>query len=225
MANQTSAMMSDREMRVLLRKLTDYAAKSTMGMSKDDCFGKTHIVGLAMWLRAIESCEATHLLTTREMYGAAWATLRLAYESLFYACALVADPSRAEKLAESHLAELDKLLFNLANDARLGNEKAGSPPSAKEKSTSTHKKWSAYDAAKDAGLLEVYSEWFRVSSQIGAHANGATLDQHIAKDGVALIRRGGRFDKSVLLTAAINCMHIGISRIQEKLTAEQSNHR
>lgn len=215
--------MSDREKRALLSKLTEHAARSTMGMSKDSFTPETHMVGLAMWLRAIESCEATHLLATREMYGAAWATLRLAYESLFYACALVANPSNAQRLAESHLAELEKLLPTLENEGVLReseSKKAGATPSAKKKSTSAHRKWSAYDAAEDAGLLPTYSQWFRISSQIGAHANGATLDQHIAKDGMALIRRGGRPDKSILLDAAINCMQIGISRIHAKLTAE-----
>lgn len=213
----THTEMSDQKKRQLLRRLTSYAATHTIRISKDEDTPEPYLIGLAMWLKAIESCEATHLLASREMFGAAWATLRLAYECLFYACALIDDPSKAGKLAEAHLAELEKLLPTLEAEGVLESINGGRPSTDSGlKKNSQFKKWSAYDAAKESNLLPLYSEWFRISSQIGAHANVASLDQHLAKDKNGLIRRGARLDRSILLDASIRCLSVGIRRVNER---------
>lgn len=151
------------------------------------------------------------------MFGAAWATLRLAYECLFYACALMDDSSKAEKLAEAHLAQLEKLLPTLEAEGVLESNNGGRPNTDSGlKKNSQFKKWSAYDAAKESNLLPLYSEWFHISSQIGAHANIASLEQHLAKDNKGLIRHGVRLDKSNILDASIRCLSVGIRRVNER---------
>lgn len=175
-------------------------------------------IALAMWIRAVESCEATDFLASRQMFGSAWATLRLAYECSFYFAATFDNPKNAEKLADNHMYQLAKLLKDQIKDKykeEQYTQKHKDAIAASDKTIKDHKPWSAAEAAKEAGMFDQYSEVFRSISQVGAHANISSLDQHYAKAQDVLLNRGGRpQDQACQIDLTIACLVQGLSRLK-----------
>jgi len=175
-------------------------------------------IAIAMWLKAVESCEATDVLGSRQMYGAAWANLRVAYECLFYACAILKNPENAEKLASHHIFQVAKLFKDQINDKSKANNQTVEQKAEiahYEKYIKAHPNWPAADAAKAADMFEQYSDFFRTISQLGAHANISSLDQHLTATKDRLMIRGGRSeDRDSQINMAILCLALGLERLE-----------
>lgn len=175
-------------------------------------------IALGMWLKAVESCEATDVLGSRQMYGAAWANLRVAYECLFYAAAILKNPENAEKLAHHHMYQVAKLFKDQINDKSKANDQTVEQKTEiahYDKHIKAHSNWPAADAAKAAGLFEQYSDFFRTISQLGAHANISSLDQHFTEIKDRLMIRGGRpEDRDSQINLAILCLALGTQRLE-----------
>jgi hypothetical protein len=178
-----------------------------------------------MWLKAIESCEATDVLGSRQMYGAAWANLRVAFECTFYTCAIFRNPENAERLADHHIFQVAKLLKDQINDkSKASNQSTEEKADIAhcEKYMKAHANWPAADAAKSAGMFDQYSYYFRTISQLGAHANISSLDQHLAETKDRLMTRGGRpKDRESQIDLAILCLALTLERIEAIEDARQ----
>lgn len=185
-------------------------------------------IAIAMWLRSVESCEATDLLASREMYGAAWATLRLAYECLFYSCAVLNTPEGSEKLGNHHIHQIAKLLKSQINDKTKNSEQTEEQRNAIASFDDTMRKyqnWPIFEAAKEAGMFDEYSEVYRSISQLGAHANIASLDQHISDVKDQLLTRGGRpGDKDSQIDLSIACLTSGLQRFELANQTKNETH-
>jgi hypothetical protein len=180
-------------------------------------------IALGMWFKAVESCEATDVLGSRQMYGAAWANLRVAYECLFYASAILKNPDNAERLANHHMFQVAKLFKDQINDKSKANNRTAEENAEidhYEKHIKAHSNWPAADAAKAADMFEQYSNIFRVISQLGAHANISSLDQHFSDMKDRLLIRGGRpKDRDSQIDMAILCLALGLERIEGVTTS------
>lgn len=174
-------------------------------------------MALGMWLKTIESCEATDVLGSRGMLGAAWANIRVGYECLFYMCAILKDSANAERLADHHFFQVAKLLKDQirdkSSDGSLTFEQK-SEIAHYDQFMKQHPNWSAADAAKDAGMFDQYSEFFRTISQLGAHANISSLDQHLDETRNRLMIRGVRVqDRDSQINLAVMCLALGLDRL------------
>ena len=169
-----------------------------------------------MWFKQLESCEATDTLVSKEMFGSAWATLRVAYECMFYSCAILVDPSKADRLGQHHMFQLAKLFRDHIKDAVPENSRTAEQLAELanyEQGIKQNRPWPAAEAAKDADLFGEYSTVFRTISQTGSHANISSLDHYISDMGNRLLMRGGRKqDKDLQLNLTIQCLEIGLNR-------------
>lgn len=80
----------------------------------------------------MQSLVKKELVVSMDMYGVAWAASRLAYESLFYACALMKNPENVHKFSNDHMEKIDKQLprviegvFGKKNDVNYPALKGG----------------------------------------------------------------------------------------------------
>lgn len=201
-----------------LKKLVKHSRVISSFIWKQEDITGPQKIAIAMWLKAVESCEATDVLGSRGMYGAAWATVRLAYESLFYTCAILKDPANSEKLASHHIFQVAKLLKDQINDKSKATDQTDEQKSDiahYEKFIKSHANWPAADAAKAADMFDQYSEIFRTISQLGSHANISSLDQHLANTKDRLMTRGGRQeDRDSQINLAIQCLVLGLQRLE-----------
>lgn len=204
------------QLRAQLKKFIAEARHQANRIWRQESTPNHRKIAIAMWLKSIESCEATDLLASREMYGAAWATLRVAYECLFYSCAVLVKPANSSKLGEHHMYQVAKLLKDRITDKVEANERSEEQKKAIAKSDEVIRKfanWPAAMAAKDAGLFEHYTDTYRSISQLGAHANISSLDQHLAQAMDRPMRRGGRpGDRNSQINLAILCVTLGLER-------------
>lgn len=183
---------------------------------KEDTSGAQKIA-LGMWFKTIESCEATDVLGSREMFGAAWANIRLGYECLFYMCAILKNSGNSEKLASHHIFQVAKLLKDQIRDKSPADNQTSEQKAEiahYDECMKKHPNWSAADAAKDAGMFDQYSGVFRTISQLGAHANISSLDQHLAVTRDRLMTRGVRVqDRDSQINLALMCLAFGLDRL------------
>ncbi|UMR29148.1 DUF5677 domain-containing protein [Massilia sp. MB5] len=204
--------------RAQLKKLSVHSRSLANRLWRSENTTGSQKIALGMWLKAIESCEATDVLGSRQMYGAAWANLRVAYECLFYAGAILKNPENAEKLAHHHMYQVAKLFKDQINDKSKANDQTVEQKAEiahYDKHIKAHSNWPAADAAKAAGMFEQYSNFFRTISQLGAHANISSLDHHLAETKDRLMTRGGRpKDRDSQIDMAVLCLALGIERIE-----------
>ncbi len=157
-----------------------------LGAPEGMSVNKGWIAGLAMWLRAVESSEATLLLVRQGMGGSAWATLRTGYECLFFAGALWNKPENYPLLESGHHFERLKQVSELRKPDQIDKVDGTTKQMLDELAAAeagVHKGWPVYDAAKDAGFLTAYQWMYRGASLAGAHATQRSLDPYFKKLG------------------------------------------
>lgn len=160
------------------------------------------VAGLALWLRAVESCEATLTLVQQGTPGAAWATLRTAFECLFYACALWNKPENYKKLSDTHHHER---LLQIQEMLKHKSLEGVSPETlarwtASGESPKSYGKWSSYEAADDAKLMNYYQLMYRGCSLAGAHGTERSLETHlnVEADGSVSLKYRRNFEHARL---------------------------
>lgn len=185
--------------------------------------------GIGLFLRLVESSEATIILIDKGMAGAAWATLRTAFECLFYTCALWRNPARWDDFTEAHhkerLTQVHALQKCVPHELSVD---AIEKLDALAESRNTHQKWPAYNAAEEAGLKDYYELFYRGCGLAGAHATQRSLDRHLKVDSqraesTPALDYGPNFDQARTQIAwTLQCLATGMDRLQEQLDMELS---
>ncbi len=140
---------------------------------------EAYVVGLGYWLRCVESCQGAILLSERGMSVTAFSALRIAYESLFYACALWRQPALTERVETLHHLERIKQargMMRAGAAQRVPTEKLLLLKGVAEEMPPSESGLSAWEAAEAAGLLYEYEDTYRGCSLAGAHASIRSLD-------------------------------------------------
>ena len=165
---------------------------------KDYPFSQGWMAGNALWMRALKNCEATLFLTEQGMDSTAWANLRMAYECLFFSCALWKDPNNFSRLAANHRIELSKQAKGLLKPGvypKLTEERTASL----EKNAAAAKgltEWKVWQAADEVDMEYFYQMVYRGSGMMGAHATVFSTNAHVvaAGEGAHSLYYGPRFD-------------------------------
>ena len=202
-----------------MRQLSKLALDNLDGGSV--CLNRAYWAGLGLWARTIEAAQGATILFDRGMPSSALPVVRTGLECLFYACALWRNPGRIGAFESNFEAERDVQIramletgknelspTHLADLAVLRDDSGGGV------------KWSAFDAAKESGLLMMYQTHYRGLSFAGAHASMRSLDDYIRlEDGEGpQIAFHPRFNhQGPLLGTVIQCLTIGIERHREVL--------
>lgn len=176
------------------------------------------IASICYWLRTIEACQGTIILAGSGMPTSAAAILRTAIENLFYFSSLIQNPELFEKIKSNENLERAKhskgmmddcsnflsyeeknILTTLINELPKGN------------------KWTAYDAAKSAGLLDFYQSVYRGLSAVGAHASELSIDRMLSiKDNRLIVNmQPSEKDIRLILLTTISCLKTGTTTLSE----------
>ncbi|ABO60210.1 DUF5677 domain-containing protein (plasmid) [Burkholderia vietnamiensis] len=180
------------------------------------------VVAAAYWMRCIRACQGGILLAERGMIPDALTLARSAVESLFHAVAVIDKPELLERLIEHDMLERIKqargimsvasIMNHVAPDARVGIEALISAAAEKPR------QWAAYDAAKEAGLVELYETMFRGFSRSAAHSTLTALDHEFDQSSVGDLEFGPNYEHlSWTLEMLGICLRVGIERIAGKL--------
>lgn len=177
-------------------------------------------------LRVVESCEATVILVDKGMAGAAWATLRTAWECFFYAAALWRNPSRFTDFTEAHHKERLTQVHALRKSSPPSlNPESVAKLEALAQDTGPHEKWPCFNAAEEAGLKAEYELFYRGCGIAGAHATQRSVDRHLtqfkgAAEGEYAWTYAPTFDAArIQIGWTIQCLTMTMNRFQEQLTA------
>ncbi|WP_440217152.1 DUF5677 domain-containing protein [Chromobacterium piscinae] len=157
-----------------------FSHKITGGLKPSD------YLAFSLWSRCMSSCQAAVLLGKRGMREEALTLLRNAFEGLCFSVALVKDAEVVEKMSNQ-----DKLERSKQAKAMLDNEDTSQILTCEQKKDlnklvleSGHglKGISVYDAAKIAGMAQLYQTFYRGLSLEAAHPSVTTAESAMGKD-------------------------------------------
>ncbi|WP_432263028.1 DUF5677 domain-containing protein [Cupriavidus sp. TMH.W2] len=129
---------------------------------------------LAAWLRSISACQAGVLLAERGMVSEASAILRTGFEHLFYAMALLKDPTVLDRMRDQDLYERQHTVRRALADADVGTVISAEQREALQavlQRPGGNLRISAFQAAEIAGLAAIFQTTYRQLSLVGTHAN------------------------------------------------------
>ena len=180
----------------------------------------SYIVGVLFWLRSIESCQATVLLTERGLPTSPFSVLRTALECLFAACAVWRKPEVADKMQALHHEERVKQAKQVLALGAAGRVTPEGLAALKAVASETvvPSGWSHWEAARAADLQFEYEMMYRGLGIGGAHASARSLDEfHAAKsDGSFDLHFQPTADQLAwMLGLVTSCLKLGIARQRE----------
>ena len=168
--------------------------------------------------RTIRTCQAAVRLCEIGMVQEAQVLLRTAYETLFHASALIADPTIFKKL-DSHndkedvkqaramladmpaelLTELNKKYLKEIIDTRAGQT------------------FSVHCSAKAAGMLDLYSMIYRGLSSLAGHATFRSLDRSFIGETNGYSLYMGPTENNLVFTLSLiaQCLNLSIKGLGE----------
>lgn len=180
-------------------------------------------IAIAYWLRTLEACQGAWLLLERGMESSAAALLRTAYECLFHSLALLNKPEASRAMEAEH----HKQRLKTASEARKwgADQRPADHLERLDRITSAEEEqaeggYTAFDAAKDAGLLLEYQERWRILGMIGAHATARSLDSVVTPqpDGTWMFELGpGHARVPYLMALTRECLTLGLPKIRAVL--------
>ena len=157
------------------------------------------------WMKCVGGCQAAFLLLELGMATQAQVLVRSATEDLFFASALLKNPSVLDRLIQEDSEQRRKQAAGMLKDLKtltpagrklLENALAELPPKALG--------ITGYDAAQIAGLLELYQTVFRGFSMLAAHGTLASIESSVEQtDGQPLKLVFGPSHEGVSWTAGI----------------------
>jgi hypothetical protein len=180
-----------------------------------------YFAGLAYWVRCIEACQAAALLTERGMGASSFSALRIAYECLFFACALWRDPAlqtKAEALHHHERIKQARGLLRTGAATRVAEDRLSILNAVAAEVPPVEAPLSAYEAATAAGLAFEYEYVYRGCGMAGAHASARSLDDFCVDqpDGTLSLRLEPSEQRiGWLLNLIDGCLHCGIERRRE----------
>lgn len=152
--------------------------------------------------RSVRSCQAAFLLSERGLNQEAQVLVRTATENLFAGAALLADPTVFQQmlLSSDHEDSVQArgLLNSFAN--ALTTEQSDVLQSVIDRAHPDAKKYPIYNAAKTAGLSQLYETFYRGLSAKASHATFRSLDNSFVKQEEQLMLTSGPTDQELSFT-------------------------
>lgn len=168
--------------------------------------------------RTIRTCQAAVRLCEIGMVQEAQVLLRTAYETLFHASALIADPTIFKKLdshndkedvkqARAMLADMPAELLTELNKKHLKeiiDTRAGQT-------------FSVHCSAKAAGMLDLYSMIYRGLSSLAGHATFRSLDRSFIEETNGYSLYMGPTENNLVFTLSLiaQCLNLSIKGLGE----------
>lgn len=202
---------------------------SMVGAALDDVLGNqtrndlAYLVGLLYWFRAIEACQAAVVLAEHGMPTAPASTLRIAFECLFYACAIWRDDSVLPLLEGSHDKERIKQASQMLQAGAESQFRAEQLETLREVASERldPPTFSVWEAARRAGFTLDYETAYRGLGMMGAHATLRSLDSYFQEDADGSVHPTFKPDYTKakwVLDLAKSCLRGGLHRHREALT-------
>ena len=202
----------------LIRELSRVALAEARALPAHATNGS--IAGFVLWIRAVESAQAALILADRGLEGPAMGSARLAWECLFYAGALWKQPELAERMGVAHEHEKVKQAEHMLRIARhrlstselLAVEAAIAAPIPARTQI-----LGVLDAARIAGLEDMYAIHFRGLSNAGSHGTWLSLNRYVAvAPGEVDITLTPHFkDLPAVLNSIGTCLNAALEKLRE----------
>ena len=203
-----------------------WSEKAIETLHRANLDGRTAAVLFAagFWMRCVRACQGGIILAEMGMVPDALTLARSAVESLFHAVALMENPDVLPRLIEQGQLEEAKQargMLAIPTIARhLTPERRQQLEALIEACPEKPRSFGAYDAAKEAGQLELYETMYRGFSRSGAHSTLAVLDHELVEeaDGSILLDFSPSYDQVPWVLEMIGeCLKTGISRMTKAL--------
>lgn len=179
---------------------------------------------IGYWMRCVRACQGAIILCERGMIPDALTLLRSAVESLFHTVALLNEPQLWERLVEHDMSERVKNARGILNVQTIMGNATDSDRQKLEalraRESEKLRSFPVYDAARVAGLVELYETMFRGFSRDGAHSTVSALEHEfsVEADGSFSPSFGPYYaDVEWALEMIAECLRIGIGRIGDRL--------
>ncbi|PMY41457.1 hypothetical protein C1Y35_07675 [Pseudomonas sp. GW456-L14] len=167
--------------------------------------------------RSIRSCQAAFLLTERGLNQEAQVLVRTATENLFAGAALLADSNVFHQLSLSSDHEESVQARGLLNTlaGSLTAEQSAVLQSVIDRAHPNATKYPIYNAARTAGLSQLYETFYRGLSAKASHATFRSLDSSFVQQGEQLMLISGPTDNELTFTLGVirTCLQQTISQM------------
>lgn len=174
--------------------------------------------------RTIRTSQAAVRLCEIGLVQEAQVLVRTAYETVFHASALIADPTIFKKLDTHNNSEDVKQARAMLEDVPPDQLSEINKQYLKEiVDTGASGSFSVYSSAKSAGMLNLYSVIYRGLSSLAGHATFRSLDRSFIEDDCGYSLYMGPTDNQLIFTLSLiaQCLTISIKGLSEIKTKVQ----
>ena len=168
--------------------------------------------------RTIRTSQASVRLCEIGMVQEAQVLLRTAYETLFHASALIADPTIFKKL-DSHsdkedVKQASAMLTDLPSDQLSETNKKYLKEIVDTRAGQT---FSVHCSAKAAGMLDLYSMVYRGLSSLAGHATFRSLDRSLIEETNGYSLYMGPTENQLIFTLSLiaQCLSLSIKGLEQ----------
>lgn len=152
--------------------------------------------------RSVRSCQAAYLLCESGLNQEAQVLVRTATENLFVGAALLVDDQVLHQLALSsdheERVQAQRMMKTFADT--LSPERLADLQAVIDRADPKATKYSVYDAARTAGLTQLYETFYRGLSGKASHATLRSLDTSFTQQDGTLMLISGPSDKELTFT-------------------------
>ncbi len=171
-----------------------------------------HRVALAGWVRSVSACQAAILLAERGLVIESAAILRVGFEQLFYAQALLKDPRVLERLRDQDVRERQNAARLALEDTDVDAVIETSQRQALQHliaRKSGSKSINAFEAAKIAGLAGVYQTTYRQLSTVATHSTYTSIGASFGESIFDLRLEQDTEELPMVLGLIRDCLRLG----------------
>lgn len=168
--------------------------------------------------RTIRSCQAAVRLCEIGMVQEAQVLLRTAYETVFHASAVIADPTIFKKLDSHNDKEDFKQAQAMLTDLPADQLSELNKKHLKEiVDTRAGQTFSVHCSAKAAGMLDLYSMVYRGLSSLAGHATFRSLDRSFIEETNGYSLYMGPTENQLIFTLSLiaQCLSLSIKGLEQ----------
>ncbi|MDR8364062.1 DUF5677 domain-containing protein [Pseudomonas sp. JL3] len=185
------------------------------------------VASLILFHKAVRSCQAAILLCERGLVVDAQTLTRSAVESLFHAVALINDPAvfvQMGKYGDTEEKKQAQGMIRSLSELGLNDQNVGDLSEVISRAEGPASKFSAYDAARIAGLMPLYETIYRGLSAVASHATLRSMDSSLdIRDGNAVLLTGPtEYHLDFTLGLLKVCLEVSSTKLREHFIFEES---
>lgn len=185
------------------------------------------VASIALWTRCVSTCQGALILLEKGMVPEAQTLIRTAYEFLFYSVAGLSNPQVFESLkdGDGHARKVQAECMKAHGKKELTEQQIEELTELVNERIGAKRQLDAFQAARMAGMANLYSTVYRGMSFVAAHPTLASMDAVFEERGDGFGLTFGPADKGLEFSIGLidTCLAHGVKHFDLILQATGYN--